>query len=383
MARLYGRELVYTTQLYLAASMGGENVPLSTYDNPRFRGMKIDYKSESASTGTIKLWDETSFYIEGVLLMSDYLVLSYNMTPPEGETSYHSPMCKLTIVDYKTSYGYNGVEVELSVCFAGQESIESRNLEFKGYRIDEIVQYLADLEKWKVASCAKTDEILEERAFSGSTQRIFWQNDKDSATFIKDELLPFAKSGDKPFTFALVINSSGENVVYFEPIAPLGNKADKTLAWDLGSTDSDVLEATFEYVALPLIKRGAKSYSISTLDPSTNTAVNITSGDPSAVATASKNMASANRSQATAIADTMRKRAAIAQFTAKIKLVGNKAYDVMSTVKLLPKQKDGVLHYAAGVYKIINVTHTLESGILVFDLTLVREATEKAEETKK
>lgn len=340
------------------------------------------------------IYDETGYQIEqNIIDGREDVKFRYGWT-----NGAKSPMYNAMILDY--SMNIDNAAATLSI--NGMSNIASSHSEGRKFTytdendnampIKDIIMSIADREGWDV----KASEIpeMEEVKNSNDERKTFIQDNQPSTLFIKNKLMPYAKTKDSGKSgFMMYFEDKGEKpTLNFRPVSYTSPK--KT--YKINTRDTNVISFSPDFSGKILMSTGASTIHGSYTNSLSNDMFSVENrGIPYDRQEVAENKTYDNKSTLPAIKSSssedeaekeqnfaMNKSASEA-YSAELEIFGDVELKVFSTVEIINVLRSGKLHHTSGIYFVREVKDSIDAGNFTSKLDLIRESSKRGPQSSK
>lgn len=308
------------------------------------------------------LYDDSAVALEAELVRgASKCTFSYGLTPQSAK-SYQA-----TILDYSLSFKGLGAELVVSGISTGVIEGTGETTKYYDGTPTEVITRVAAEEKWQLGNLEPTHLI---QTIDPNTKQYipkkYYRNNKRAVDFIKEDVLPFARSLETNlagFTFYFKDGNGGSVVNFHTP----SYKAQSYTAnsFIVGDKNSHIMSFTPTYSGAAMIASGI---SVSGTDPA-GTGFSVSSGK--GYKTISVSAAVKSPVEAKVYSDYLWQCKLREVYNGEMVLINTPNIPVMNVINVIVLNKSGVAHHSSGLYVVLEVVDTIENGHLISTLKLM------------
>lgn len=345
-------------------------------DNVMSFSMKLT-AMDVASDIQIIIYDSTMFLFEYEILRG-YTQVQFKFGQ---DLTNMSNLYTATITDYELEFTGGGEQLTISLLLGGSTVSSEESTSYEGTP-SEVVRQIAKEEGWKIGKIVDCDS---------STSKTYNRTGQSAIDFIKQTLIPEAKSteGVTNYTFYTTSDGDGNTVINFEPME--GSSVDKYMVYEMviGQDHEAVISFRPSFKGLmytllgstPQTSEELQSNSNSTdnnqagvsvlsVDELTNTLVSSYTTSKSIVKRVGSS--SYNGTQMGKIAEFLFTKSVTLSNSAELEIRGDASIVPQSFVVIIVLTKDGYFHHSSGLYQVLEVSHDLDMGNFTTTLNMFR-----------
>lgn len=318
------------------------------------------------------VYDEQAMQIEGMLLQgAENVEIAYGMTASSAK------QYKAKILDWTPTLSGWGASLDIwGITTALKTSNKGAKLEYQGTPSD-VFSAVASEEGWTVGILEPCKDIPFIDPETGSPQsKIFERKGLSATDFITQKVLPFAVSEGTGKAGYYFYFSDADGTANFHTRTYTDQTPKEYLDFVVGGEDSIVKDFQPQYSGAALLSAGQVMVEY---EDEKGTLQTILHGDASEDPVTNPFTGSQERKvvrvrskdEAEALANYMWQLKLLTVYKGKITLINQPNIMPFDVISVLALTKNNVPHHSSGLYQVLNVTDSIEGGLIISDCELL------------
>lgn len=345
---------------YISLEIGGKSM---TPAQPTFLKSLEYTKVTDAAANKIEivLYDDSAVVFESELIKGGKQIkFSYGVTPQSAVTY------TADVLDYSMTFTGYGAELTISGISTGViKSSGTKSASYSGSPSD-VLKQVAYEEGWCVGNIEGTTMVFTTDSSGKSVPKTYYRNNKTATNFIKEDVLPFAKStrsGQGGYLFYFSDQASNGSVVNFHTTS-FTTTSHTSNSFVVGTRDSKVLSFTPSYSGTVMLASGV---TVTGTDPS-GKPISSTTGNTSRTETVALSVSSLT--EAKLASDYLWQLKLREVYSAELTLINTPNIQPLSVISVTVLTKSGVPHHSSGLYVVLEVVDSINGGQFTSTLKL-------------
>lgn len=256
---------------------------------------------------------------------------------------------------------------------------------YEGLCISDIVTDIANEQGWILGKIEPTEIV-----WDGDTDKTFICSNKSPVAFIKEQLIPYAKSTNKGLSgYQLWFDDESDGlVVNFAPV-DYSKEPESSYIYQWNASNIDTVRSfSPQFPGAALLSQGGGKTQVNYIDSTTGKPASFIYGDSTDTnkpITGSYgpdydrvrsiiNASILTPQEAELLASDMWTRTANFVYNASLEIMGDPTIMPMSTTFVGIITKQGLMHHSSGIYLILEIEDSIQNGDFSSTLSLVRNA---------